>query len=390
MRNPSPILLADRSNAAATVFPANADRIRALIEQSLDVARSATLRPTVDAQEARNAFTKVAVDALADAHDAQYGAKHGRLKGRVDAAGPAFGYWDPMALVQRFALEMETPERKYAANLLQSRSNVDPGANVFQIYRRDYSGEAIAFNGATPANIPRADVGSTFYNQPVMWIIASIEIGIRERMNAAFAKSDLWGDRIKSAMRAYNAKRNHLVLHGEPLLKFYGLANSPYIRRRRFSSLFTSASTGVAISNELATWLHAARNESGGAFMPDSMWLGGRAHQYIANASFVANHPQKILPSFLEANGKELTSIERIDDFNDRGPIYSGTARRDLALVFRGGTDPSLYVEDPMPPTLLVDTSDPLMMKAYVVGAVGGIVSKDVGSNTVGEIYAGG
>ena len=58
--------------------------------------------------------------------------------------------------------------------------------------------------------------------------------------------------------------------------------------------------------------------------------------------------------------------------------------------MFRGGSDPSLYVEDPMAPTLLVDSSDPLMMRAYVVGAVGGIVTKDVGSNTVGEIYAGG
>lgn len=390
MRNPSPVLLADRTDAAACIRPANEDRIKALIERGLDLARQATLRPTVDAQEARSAFTKVALDSLVDVHDREHGEKHGRLKGRLDAAGPAFGFWDPTALIQRFAVEMETPERKYAANLLQSRSSVDPGANVFQIFRRDYSGEAIAFSGATPANIPRADVGRTYYNQPVIWIIASLEMGIREKMNAAFAKDDLWGERIKSAMRAYNAKRNHLVLHGEPLLKFYGLANSPFIRRRRFSSLFTSASTGVAISNEMATWLHAARNESGGAFMPDTMWLGGRAHQYVANASFVANHPQKILSSFVEANAKELKAVERIDDFNDRGPIYSGTARRDLALVFRGGTDPSLYVEDPMAPTLLVDTSDPLMMKAYVVGAVGGVVTKDVGSNTVGEIYAGG
>lgn len=390
MRNATPILLADRTNAAALTRPANEDRIQALIARGLDTARQATLRPTVDAQEARNAFTRVALDSLVEVHDKEYGDKHGRLKGRVDAAGPALGFWDPMALLQRFAVELETPERNYAANMLQSRSNVDPGANMFQVWRRDYSGEAIAFAGATPTNIPRADVGRTFYNQPVVWLISAIDMGIRERMNAAFAKDDLWGERIKAAMRTYNAKRNHLVLHGEPLLKFYGLANSPFIRRRRFSSLFTSASTGAAISNEMATWLHAARSESGGAFMPDTMWLGGRAHQYVANAAFVANHPTKILPSFMEANKEELKSVARIDDFNDRGPIYSGTARRDLGLVFRGGSDPSLYVEDPMAPTLLVDSSDPLMMRAYVVGAVGGIVTKDVGSNTVGEIYAGG
>lgn len=304
---------------------------------------------------------------------------------RKDAASAALGYWDVNALTQRAAVIMEEPERDYAVNYFQSRSTVNPGARNFEIRRKAFSGEAVAIMGASD-RIPTSDVGVSYYLQPLVMLVTKVNISIHEKMTAEFANSDLWGDRIKAGMRAIGAKRNHLFIHGDDRIRMFGLTSGQYIPRRRFINPFTTSATMTTLKAEMVDYFYQPWTDSGGAIKPDTLILSGNAHQFVANQPLVTGHPMSALKSLMDDNAGLVKQVVRLDDFNGRGSVVSGSTRRDLGLVARlQGGAPSIYCEDPMKPTLLVDTSNPLRTTGYIVSVLGGAVTTEAGANVLAE-----
>lgn len=297
---------------------------------------------------------------------------------RFDSVAPGNGLH--LAREVEFAYQ-EVLKEKYsplsALTLFPTDSRVAPGALTYKIKRVSHQGQA-KYHRGNSNDIPRVGASMDEEIRPVRHIVSMISLDFFEQQTSNFAGTNLRGELRDSAVRAIQEFLNTKTWHGSSEMDVYGVLNYPYVPKAASTVTIGSGSNAEDILEELHRLASLASEISDTTFMPNTLVLPVRQHNYIAQTKLSTTDLSETIKSSFLKDGIYIDSIVTAPELAGAGPNGE-----DVMLFYRRNDQNSITNVIPQGFTMLPVQEQNFNLSIPVYMSHGGVRMVDPLNNLV-------
>lgn len=298
---------------------------------------------------------------------------------RLDSVIPGAGLH--LAREVEFAYQ-EVLRTKYAPlsalSLFPTDGRVPPGALTYKMKRLSHTGDA-RYHRGNNADMPRSGVSSEEQIRPVRHIVTSVALDFFEEQTSQFAGTNLRGELRDAAARSVQEFLNTKTWFGDNDLDVYGVLNYPYVPRADSTISISSATADpMDILEELNRLAALASEVSSGVFMPNTMVMPIRQHNYISQTRLSSSDLSKtIKQAFLEQQ-LFITDIKTAPELSG-----AGDGGEDVLVLYRANDQNSIANVIPQGFTMLPVQQDGFNLSIPCYMSHGGVRMVEPLSNLI-------